>query len=285
MSPIKACLTGALAALALLGSAPASAEDGGPTAQPGVLRVALYNDYPPYSDHGKGIDVDLAQALAKELGLRPELVWFSADEDMGDDLRNMVWKGHYLGPRPGDVMLHVPFDERLAEANEQVRIFGPYMVETVAVVRDPNRVPRIAGSAAVALEIFTREKVGVETATLADAFLLGALNGRLREQVVHYKSVALAVKGMAAGEVSAVMAPRGELESALASLGAANRYALENVKMPELRIDNWALGMAVKSGNDALADSLAQALAKLRQSGEVKRIFASHGVTLQTPGD
>ena len=39
------------------------------------------------------------------------------------------------------------------------------------------------GSAAVALEVFTREKVGVETASLADSFLLTVLNGRLRDNV------------------------------------------------------------------------------------------------------
>ena len=42
-------------------------------------------------------------------------------EDMNDDLRNMVWKGHYLGTQPSDVMMHVPVDEHLAKANDKVR--------------------------------------------------------------------------------------------------------------------------------------------------------------------
>jgi len=276
----------ALATAAVLLPTAWAADSDGMTAQPGTLRIALYNNYAPYSNNGKGIDVDLAQAIAKQMGLRAELAWFNADEDMGDDLRNMVWKGHYLGARPGDVMMHVPFDEHLAKANEQVNIIAPYMVETIAVARDPQRIPnKVVGSAAVALEVFTREKVGVETATLADAFLLSSLNGRLREQVAHYKSVALAVKGMEGGEVAAVMAPRGELEAALAGAKTPARFALEGVKMPELKIDNWALGMAVKKDNTALAEAVSKALATLQQNGEVKKIFERHGITLQTPGN
>ena len=43
------------------------------------------------------------------------------DENMNDDLRNMVWKGHYLGYGPADVMLHVPVDNRLMAENDKVQ--------------------------------------------------------------------------------------------------------------------------------------------------------------------
>lgn len=65
--------------------------------QAGTLRVAVYADYAPFSARGKGIDVALAQSLAERLGMRAEIVEFPPDENMSDDLRNMVWKGHYLG--------------------------------------------------------------------------------------------------------------------------------------------------------------------------------------------
>ncbi len=250
--------------------------------QKGQLRVAVYNDFPPYSYAGKGIDVDLANALAAKLGLQPNFAWFNAGEEMGDDLRNMVWKGHYLGTRPADVMMHVPVDERLAAANEQVSIFGAYHAESLAVARIPARVPPITGSAAVALEIFTREKVGVERNTLADAFLLGALNGRLRENVVHFNNVDLAAKALQAGDIAAVMAPRAELEAAL---GQSSKAVIGPVKMPELRIDNWALGMAVKADHPQLAMALGKALAELQQDGSVGRIFARYGITLKSSGN
>lgn len=272
-----------LAGLALAGLTSFARAGDIPVQQPGVLRIAVYNDFAPYSAKGQGIDVDLGRALAEKLGLKPDFVWFSADDDMGDDLRNMVWKGHYLGTRPADVMMHVPVDTRLAQANKQVTIFAPYYLETLAVVRDPQRVPPVSGSAAVALEVFTREKIGVEVGSLADSFLLASLSGRIRDQVVHYRSVAKAVGGLRAGEVAAVMAPKAELEAALGS--APSAYAMGPVKMPEMRINGWALGLAVKADNPQLADTLGQAMVQLEKDGTVKQIFARHGVTHQTTGD
>lgn len=270
-----------LLALGLAAAFPALADGLESLRQKGRLRVAVYNDFAPYSFDGRGIDVDIGRALAERLGVSAEIAWFSADEDMSDDLRNMVWKGHYLGTQPADVMLHVPLDAHLAAQNDKVRIVAPYHVEALALARVASRVPEPSGSAAVALDAFTREKIGVEVASGSDGFLLGVLNGRLRENVVHYRSVALAAAGLRAGEVAAVMAPRAELEAALQ--GDRN-YPLSAVKMPELRTDHWPLAMAVKSDNGPLAEALSSALIGLQQDGTVARIFKRYGVTHQLPG-
>ena len=270
----------ALAALPMAVALPAMADGFETIRQRGRLRVAVYNDFPPYSlAGGKGIDADIARAIAAKLGLTAEIVGYNADEDMNDDLRNMVWKGHYLGTQPSDVMMHVPVDEYLARANDKVRIFGAYHVETLALARNPERVPKaLAGSAAVALEIFTREKIGVETASLADSFLLGVLNGRLRENVVHFKTVAEAAQGMAEGKVAAVLAPRAELEAAVK--GQA-KVVLDSPKFAELKVDSWALGMAVKVEDQALAEAIGGALAGLKADGTIADIFKRHGITHQ----
>jgi polar amino acid transport system substrate-binding protein len=272
-----------LAASLLLGaalSALAQATETLELQQPGRLRVAVYADFLPYSGKGKGIDEAIGKELAKRMGLEVEVVEYTAGEDMNDDLRNMVWKGHYLGTRPSDVMLHVPVDQYLAKNNEQVKIFGPYHLETVAVVRNPERVPPVAGSAARGLEVFTREKIGVETGSIADNFLLSVLNGRLRENVVHFLTVSQAVAALKEGNVAAVMAPRGEIEAAL---GKGSRYELSPVTLPELQIKGWALGMAVKADSAKLAEELGKAMVDIQQDGTVARIFAENGVTWQTP--
>ena len=269
----------ALAALPLAAALPAVADDLAAWRQKGRLRIAVYNDFPPYSmAGGKGIDADLGRAIAERLGLAAEIVGFNADEDMNDDLRNMVWKGHYLGTQPADLMLHVPVDEHLAKANDKVRIFGPYHRETLAVARDPARVPALAGSAAVALEVFTREKIGVETTSLADSFLLGVLNGRLRDNVVHYKSVVEAAKGLQSGQVAAVLATRGELEAALRE---QTRFAVEPTRFAEMAVDGWPLGMAVKAEEKGLAEAVAAAVAELKRDGTVAAIFKRHGISHQ----
>jgi ABC-type amino acid transport substrate-binding protein len=90
----------------------------------GRLIVGLYEDMPPFHVKGRGIDVELGQALAEALGVKFAPLPFHADENMADDLRNMVWKGHYLGHGPADVLMHVPVDRPLIEATPQARIFG-----------------------------------------------------------------------------------------------------------------------------------------------------------------
>jgi ABC-type amino acid transport substrate-binding protein len=271
----------ALAAMPLVSVMPASVNAANAlemVRQRGRLRVAVYNDFPPYSmAGGKGIDADVARALAARLGLSAEIVGYNADEDMNDDLRNMVWKGHYLGTQPSDVMMHVPVDEHLAKANDKVRIFGAYHRETLAMARNPERVPAPpVGSAAMALEVFTRESIGVETASLADAFLLTALNGRLRENVVHFKTVAEAARGLTEGKVAAVLAPRAELEVALAG---KPQIVIDQTRVSELKVEGWPLGMAVKVEEQALAEAIAAALADLKRDGSIAAIFKRYGVS------
>ncbi len=267
----------AFASLPLIAALPAAANSLDAIRQRGRLRIAVYNNFPPYSmAGGKGIDADLGRAIAEKLGLAPEIVGFTADDDMNDDLRNMVWKGHYLGTQPADVMMHVPVDEHLARANDKVRIFGAYHRETLALARNPQRVQALSGSAAIALEVFTREKIGVETGTLADSFLLSVLNGRLRDNVVHFRTVADAAKGLVDGAVAAVLAPRSELEAALKGVGTV---ALEVPTLGELKINGWPVGMAVKADEAELAEAIGGAMADLKRDGTVAAIFKRHGIS------
>lgn len=270
----------ALAALSLTCHLPAHADEQMDAIQKrGRLKVAVYNNFPPYSDAGKGIDVELGQALAARLGLQAEIIGFMAGEDMGDDLRNMVWKGHYLRGEPADVMLRVPVDPKFAQDNEQARIFGTYQQEVMGMARVASRIPAPSGSAAVALEVFTREKIGVEGDTLADAFLGGVLQGRLRANITHFKSIGEATKALKDDSVAAVMAPLAELEGALVG---ETRFAVEEAKLGELNPKRWAIGMAVKADSEALATALSSALADLQKDGTVAAIFKRHGVNLRS---
>ncbi len=106
------------------------------------------------------------------------------------------------------------------------------------------------------------------------------LNGRLRENVVHFNSVAAAVEKLKAGDLAAVMGPRSEIEPAL---GKDNRFTLEVVQMPELKINSWPIGMAVKAEETALADTVGEALRVLQKNGTVASIFARHGITYVQP--
>ncbi|MBI1907646.1 MAG: transporter substrate-binding domain-containing protein [Rhodocyclales bacterium] len=248
--------------------------------QAGTLRIAVYADFAPYSARGKGVDIALGQALAERLGLRAEIVEFPADENMTDDLRNMVWRGHYLGTRPADVMLHVPVDAYFAAQNDKVTIFGPYHLETMAIARDPARVPPLTGTPDQAFEVFTREKIGVELDTHASDYLLHVRNGGIRDNVVHYRSIAEAVTGLRNGDISAIMAPHGQIEG---TLGTDARYQTNALALPGMRATHWPLGMAIKANHGELQTALSNALIELQRSGELTRIFTTHGLTHRVP--
>ena len=249
--------------------------------RPGMLRIAVYADFPPYSGGGQGVNIELGKALAAKLNLLPDIVEFVADEDMGDDLRNMVWRGHWrgtqnMGHAPADVMLHVPVNQYFASRNSRVAIFGPYHLETMAIARNPERVPAPRGAADQIFEPFTEYRIGAEVDTHPSDFLLHVMQGRIRKNVVHFRTIAEAVEALQKGEIAAVMATRTQLEGALNGVEGFN---IDNLNLPEMRVAAWPLGMAVKAENTALATALATALQDLQRSGEVERIFAERGLT------
>lgn len=243
-------------------------------ADTGALKVAVYKEFAPFSANGAGIDVDLAAALARKLSMKLSLLPFPAGENLNDDLRNMVWKGHYLGYGPADVMLHVPVDRTLM-ANDKVEIFAPYHVESVRLVRSARSIPVFDG-----IDALTGKRIGVEQVSLAGMVMLGEGNGRFRDQVRLFPTSAEALQELKAGGLDAVLATRSEIESVLRGDAA---FPVEQVTFQRLPRAGWAVGMAVRKDRTDLARQLQAALNELAASGELKEIFARHGVQLAKP--
>lgn len=243
--------------------------------QSGTLKVAVYQEFAPFSDKGAGIDVDLAQSLAKKLGLKLSLLPFTAGENLNDDLRNMVWKGHYLGYGPADVMLHVPVDKQLMADNGKVAIFAPYHVETVRLVRNQRAIPALNG-----LDGLAGKRIGVEKVSIAGMLMLGESNGRFRDDVRIYPSAIEALHALQAGALDAVLAHRSEIESVIRNDPA---FVMDEIAFQRLPRDGWAVGMAVRKDDSELAKSLQAALNAMRASGELHTIFAKYGVQEAKP--
>jgi len=270
-----ALAAGAVTGASAASAAAAAADDLDGLRALGVLKIAVYRDFFPFSDDGRGIDVDLAGELARRLGLKPSLLPFDAGEDMGDDLRNMVWKGHYLGYGPADVLMHVPVDRVLQARNEQVEIFAPYYRETVRLAIDTERIPDWTGA-----DSLQQQRIAVDGASIGAQVILGADGGRYRDQVSIGKGVLAAIDEVKAGRAAAILAARSEIE---AGLGLGARYRLVDVAWPTLPARGWAVGLAVKRERAALAHALADAMDALTRDGTLARIFAAHGVTPATP--
>jgi ABC-type amino acid transport substrate-binding protein len=261
-------------------TAPAGAAEGksalADIQQRGILKVAFYKDFAPYSDNGKGIDVDLAEALAAKLGVKMSPLWFDADENMDDDLRNMVWKGHYLGYGPADVMMHVPIDAAYMAKVDQVKFLAPYQRERYAIGRDLAKIENLDS-----LEPFATLPFAVEGDSLAATVMLSADSGRYRENLKAFKTTEAAIAALKAGSVAAVIAQEGELEAGLHD--QKSRYAIELPPEPILQKRQWVVGLAVKSHSDELAQALQKAIDDLTADGTVTRIMQRYGVEHRKP--
>jgi ABC-type amino acid transport substrate-binding protein len=239
----------------------------------GVLRVGLYHDMPPFHVDGKGIDVDLAQALAESLGVKLSLLPFHADDSMNDDLRNMVWRGHYLGYGPADVLLHVPVDPPLMEASPQVSIFAPYCRDRVAIARRLEQLPQLDS-----LSQLRGQPVAVPGQSLAGWLLIGADGGAYKNQLsTRWKDGAEAARALQRGEVAVAAGLASELESVLR--GDA-RFAVSPLPSPRAPRDGWAVGMAVKRDAVELAQALQRSVNALAASGRLREMFLRANLAL-----
>lgn len=267
-------LTAVLSLTCIALSAPAHA-DLQKIRQGGILKVAVYNEFAPFSNKNAGIDIDFAEVLAKKLGLKLSLLPFNAGENLSDDLRNMVWKGHYLGYGPADVLLHVPVDRRLMEDNDKVEIFSPYHVETVRLVSNKKTVPNFEG-----LNSLLGKKIGVEKISISAVVMLGEENGKYRDNVRIFPTAIEALEKLKAGELDAVLANRSEIESVLKD---DPNFALNTVQFQRLPRQGWAVGMAVKKDQVELAKLLQATTNDMVASGELANIFMKHGVHIVKP--
>ncbi|MFT4057419.1 MAG: transporter substrate-binding domain-containing protein [Novosphingobium sp.] len=241
----------------------------------GALRVGLYADNRPWSweEKGKplGIDVDLAHALAEKLGVRADIALFTADEDLSDDLRNVIWRGGLLGFQPCDVMLHVPFDRQLMAREDNVTFLAPYYRESFgaacAEAADCEAMPvRWKG-----------KRIAAELDSIPDFYLLGHAGGALSKDVVHVPTGYEAVMAVGKGEADAAVASTAQIEAALHDAPDAGILRRKGF-LPAMLSPGWDIGIAVKENSRNLGFAIEEQFAAMAKDGRMKAIFAKYGV-------
>ena len=256
----------------------------------GVLKGAMYENFPPYSyqqdGQPRGVDFELAQKLAEGLGLKLEVLWVTPDETLDDDLRNFIWKGHYLRRDVlADVMLRVPYDREFSYKrnelgeliNELVVMFGPYQRERWQTAYDDRRIEDVPSVA-----VFQYHPIGVEVDSVPSFYLSSVFEGRLAKNLHHYPSVQQAFAALKEGEVDATMAMRGEIEWLMAQAGDSHLKLAENA-YPNMGKQVWDLGMAVHESNRQLAYALEEVLEPLILEGGMEKLYAKHGLHYELP--
>lgn len=256
----------------------------------GVIKVAVYQDFPPYSfqvaGQPKGVDVDLATALAKALGVRLELMWAPPGEKLDDDLRDLIWRGSQLrGQQLADLMMRVPYDKDYSQKrndvgeleNDHVVMFGPYQTERWQVAFDRRRLEAVPSVA-----VFAEHPIGVEIDSVPSFYLTSIFNGQFGGSTHHFPSVQGAFEAMHDGKVDAVMAMRGEVDWQLHQ-AHDDQWSLAENAYPNMGRQAWEIGMAVHETNRQLAYAVEEALEALIREGEVQRIYAAYGMRYDVP--
>jgi len=254
----------------------------------GVITIAVYNNFPPYSylenDKPTGIDIDVGNAIAEGLGVRAEFMWINADENLEDDLRQAVWKGHIITRQKADLMLRVPYDRKFSYGidgyglprNEMVAMFGPYHREKWALLKNTEKTNGID-----TLAIFQYEKIAVEIDSLPDTFLGSTIGGRLRKNMVHTTTTFDGVDLFKKGEVAAVAGMQSQLEWAQP---ASEQYTINATGLAAMSIKAWDIGMAVKTDYRQLAYAIEGITEPMIKDGRMQSIFEKYGVTYTIPG-
>jgi ABC-type amino acid transport substrate-binding protein len=245
-----------------------------------TLRVVAYIDNEPFSwEEGeavKGIDVDLARALARELGVEAEIILRMNAEKSDQDVRVNIWRGTVGGGTVGDILMHVPVDREFALRFKEAVIGNAYFQQRVAMAIHPE----IIGDNPD-FSIFKKHKVGVQIGTVADYFIMTYEDGTLIENVAHHVRVEAGVKEFLGKETAAILGVRSKFEGLLHRLNF--KPVITEPLMPDIVRSNWVVGMAWKEDSRDLGYAIQAALEKITTSGEMQRIFASYGVTYYPP--
>jgi ABC-type amino acid transport substrate-binding protein len=191
----------------------------------------------------------------------------------------MVWKGHYLGYGPADVMLHVPVDKYFMGENRQAFIFAPYAREHLVVLHNPKLLAQVYNP-----EDLEGKKITTEQGTGASSAIMGYKGGLLRDRVSLFKSGIDAATAVLKGEAEAAFVSLAQAEAAVFAARLDRKdWAFSRLTLPGVPPNGWPLGLAVKADNKELAGLLDGALDTLRGNGELLKIFQAQGLTLAAP--
>jgi len=272
---IKSAFKKLMVGLVFAGLATTAAADLEKIKQRGELKVGVYLDNFPFSDKDMGIDIDIAKAIAAKLGLKAGILPFPAGENLNDDLRNMVWKGHYLGYGPADILMHVPVDKELMARNDKVEIFAPYYRDSLRIAINKKSVGQWSG-----LDGLLGKSVGVEKVSLGAWVLMSEESGKYRDTAKIFESVPTMLEQFKAGKLDAIVTFKSQAEAAVMG---NNDFEIVPASFQRGPRQGTPVGVSVKRDNLDLARAVQLAMNELVAEGVIKSIFEKHNVAPVSP--
>jgi ABC-type amino acid transport substrate-binding protein len=296
-NPLGAIQATALLAAMLLAGTSLPAAAGGDT-----LSVCLNEDLPPLSVHhrgkpGSGFDVDLAQAVAKELGRPLRIQWFESklDEDSSPALEanallsdgRCALLGSYAFTNdslvvPGLKTAKLPDFDGATTADRRRRVSlgvlapsQPYIYSTLTVVlgakvRD-RHIADIGDLAGL--------RIAIESGTLADAILMNFGKGKLIDNITHLVPGRSDLLGSL---------ERGEFDATLLDARRLDAYRAEH-RDSRLAASGYYYPFGANRGyvglgtDPALLAAVNKALSDLHAAGTIAELARAAGLTYLPP--
>jgi polar amino acid transport system substrate-binding protein len=225
----------------------------------GVLLVCANPNALPFASKSgdrRGFELELAEALASQLGVKLEVGW--------------VVFPNQLGRVDCDIVFDAIVDEASAK-ERHVRLSRPYLVSGVAIALRPG----VNGVA--------------DFSDLKKEQRVGAMVGSLVSVTLGQKGLPTIPFTFEDDMIEAV--GKGELDAALATPASIGYYNLMHKdapvtlvrayeKEPEFR---WEIAVGMRKSDDALAAKINEAVDRLLADGTVGRIYASYGIEPSLP--
>lgn len=232
-----------------------TAEETSLTLQPGKLMVAAEIGYPPmeyFDEDGAtpiGFDMELAQAIADEMGLELEIV-------------DTAWDGIFAGvdtDKYDVIMSCVSWTEG---RDEEYTLSKPYVANApVLVVPNDSEIADVADLAG--------KSVAVQMETTADYIMQEQITAGVDADLRQYEKVINAFDEIKAGRVDAVCT-----DAVVASYYLGDEA--NNYKTVWQAPDAEPIVMCFKKGNDDLKNAMEEALDAVKASGKLGEIATKY---------
>lgn len=208
----------------------------------GVLRVAVVQDYPPFGSAGPdmkpaGYDIDLAVLLAKQMGVKVELVTVTSAN-----------KIPFLIARKADVLLNIGFNEERAKVVDFSEPYAPYYIG-------------VFGPADIVVKAIA-DVAGKSIATTRGSFeeLILSKNVPPGTEIKRYEDNASTISAFLSGQAQLI---------AVGNIVAAAMIERKPARLPEqkLLLLNSPVRSAVLKGETPLLEKTNAAIAALKRDG------------------
>ena len=223
------------------------------TVSDGKLIVGTEAGFAPYEylvgNEVKGIDMDIAQAIADALGVELEV-------------QNMDFDGALLAVQQGKVDI-VAAGVSVSEEREEVMDFSVKYVDSKDVILVNKADPKVEESSADALE---GKVVGVQQGNIAD---LWVSENASPKSVQRYTKFVQAAQDLLNGKIDCIV-----MDEAPALELVASNDGLEILAGDALFEDSYAV--AIKKDNEQMKAAVDAVITQLQESGQMDEIIASH---------